>query len=305
MSWFFIAIGAYFLTALNSVIDKYLLRRSIPHPIVYAFYVGLFSIFSVILTPFGFEWPGLFQFGTALSVGVVFLFALVTFFTALKEHEASRVVSIVGGFTPVFILILSGMLLGEALNATELAAFVLLVSGGVVISLHRGAGCGIFHFYKYSCVRSTGTALLSAFLFAIFFVFAKFVFTHQEFISGFVWTRIGSFIAALALIFIPGNRRLIFATTKHVGAKMGGLFIANKALAGVAFLMLNYAIFLGNVTLVNALEGVKYAFLLILVYILTERFPYILREQTSFFVMTQKAVAIVSIFSGMALLALA
>lgn len=297
--WIIVALFAYFLAALNSVIDKYLLKRSIPNPIVYSFYVGIFSAFSIILTPFGLEWPGLEQFVMALAVGVVFLVALVAFFTALKKDEASRTVSIVGGFTPVFILILSGLLLGEALNQSEFYAFIFLVLGGIIISMRKSKKK--IHAYYYG--GSVTMALLAAIFFAFFFVLAKFVFTYQPFISGFVWTRMGSFFAALLLLLIPYNRDLIFNTTRRVSRRTGELFVANKALAGVSFFALNYAIFLGSVTLVNALEGIKYVFLLLIVYILSKRYPHILREKTSFLTMLQKISAIMLIVIGLFLLA--
>ncbi len=112
MSWLLISIAAYFIAALNSVTDKYLLNRSIPDPIVYAFYVGLFSVFTVILTPFGFDWPGATHLLSALFAGAVFLGALIAFFTALKADEASRIVAFVGGLTPIFILVFSSIVFG-------------------------------------------------------------------------------------------------------------------------------------------------------------------------------------------------
>ena len=83
---------------------------------------------------------------------------------------------------------------------------------------------------------------------------------------------------------------------------MGGLFVANKTLAGFAFLMLNYAIAIGNVTLVNALEGVKYIFLLVLVFIISRFRPSILQEETTFLILLQKTTAITLIFLGILLL---
>jgi len=300
--WIIISVASYFLTALNSVVDKYILNRPVGNPLAYAFYVGVFSIFSLILTPFGFEWPGLTQFFAALSVGGVFLFALITFFAALQSDEASRIVSIVGGTTPVFIVILSVFLLEHQFILNEMFALVFLISGSLAISARKNQKCGIFEFYNYRCIQSAQIAILSAFFFALFFVFAKFVFLNQPFVSGFVWTRIGSFLAALIMLLIPHTRRAIFSTTKKVGAKIGGLFVINKAVAGIAFFMLNYAIFLGNIAIVNALEGVKYAFVLLFVYILSKWFPTVLAEDTDRWVMFQKAVAVVLICAGLTIL---
>lgn len=304
MSWLFIAIGAYFLTAVNSVVDKYLLHRTDPHPVAYAFYVGIFSIFTLVLTPFGFEWPGVSQALIALSVGAVFLCALIAFFTALKADEASRIVALVGGFTPIFILIFSDLLLGTVFSAREYYALALLIAGGVLISFRKSKTCGIFELHKYECVRSTEIAILSSVFFALFFVLAKFTFNGQEFVSGFVWTRIGSFLAALLLLFIPAARAHIFHTTKTAGAKVGALFVANKTLAGISFFLLNYAIFLGNIAIVNALEGVKYLFVLVMAYYFSTRMPHILREQVTPLIITQKVGAVALIFAGLFVLAM-
>lgn len=302
MNWVLISVIAYFLSGANSVIDKYLLHRSIPHPLVYAFYVGIFSIFSVIIAPFGLVWPGVEHFLYAIGVGVIFLGALVAFFIALKADEASRIVALVGGATPGFILVLSIFVFGVTPTHREFLALALLVFGTVVISTRRNQKCSLIEFHKHECVQSTEIALLAAFLFALFFVSAKFVFNSQEFISGFVWTRVGSFLGAILLLFIPFVRRQIFHTTKTVKTKTGALFVINKTLAGVAFFLLNYAIAIGNITLVNALEGVKYLFILAIMLIITRKLPTVLAEEITPFVLIQKTVAVVSIALGLVVL---
>ncbi|MEK7134539.1 MAG: hypothetical protein AAB819_02335 [Patescibacteria group bacterium] len=302
MNWVLISVIAYFLSGANSVIDKYLLHRSIPQPLVYAFYVGVFSIFSVIIAPFGLAWPGFEHFLYAIGVGIVFLCALIAFFIALKADEASRIVALVGGATPGFILVLSIFVFGITPTHKELFALAFLVFGTVVISTRRNQKCSLIEFHKHECVQSTEIALLAALLFALFFVSAKFVFNSQEFISGFVWTRIGSFLGALLLLLIPFVRRQIFHTTKNVKAKMGALFVINKTLAGVAFFLLNYAIAIGNIALVNALEGVKYLFILAIMLIITRKLPTVFAEEITPFVLIQKTVAVVSIALGLVVL---
>ena len=94
----------------------------------------------------------------------------------------------------------------------------------------------------------------------------------------------GAFVVAYT-----GRARAYFHTTKTAGAKAGALFIANKTLAGVSFFLLNYAIFLGNIAIVNALEGVKYLFVLILAYYFSTRMPHILREQVTPLVVAQRS----------------
>ena len=301
MNWVLISVIAYFLSGANSVIDKYLLHRSIPHPLVYTFYVGVFSVFSVILAPFGFNWPGIEQFLWAIGVGIIFLAALAAFFIALKADEASRIVALVGGATPGFILVLSIFIFGITPTGNELLALLFLVFGAVVISTRRNQKCSLIELHKHECVQSTEIALLAALLFALFFVAAKFVFSNQEFVSGFVWTRIGSFLGALLLIFIPFVRRQILHD-ENGESICRRAFIANKTLAGISFFMLNYAIALGNIALVNALEGLKYLFILILALIITRKLPAVLAEEITPFVLVQKVVAVAAIAAGLVVL---
>ena len=57
MSWLYFALISYFLAAvLSRVLDKVILKRAVPQPVVYApFYVGLFGLYGLLLVPFGFR----------------------------------------------------------------------------------------------------------------------------------------------------------------------------------------------------------------------------------------------------------
>jgi len=301
MSWIFIAILSYFITAITFVVDKFLLTKSIPSPVAYSFYIGILSIFAFVLAPFGLEWPGVNQFLLSIFVGAVFLFALIMLFTAIKGDELSRAAPIIGGLTPVFVYFLSFLFLGERLDETQIMAFILLILGGVLISIkkHKDANNNQRYF-----TESIKMALLASLLFGIFYVSVKFVFISQPFISGFVWTRLGSFFAALFLLIIPAFRSSIFSSAKIVERKIGALFVMNKALAGCAFVLLNYAIFLGSATLVNALQGVLYAFILFALFLISKKMPYILKEEITRRVVIQKIFSVLLIGAGFTLLVL-
>ena len=162
MSWIIVTGIAYFLTAVNSVIDKYLLNKSIPEPVTYAFYVGVFSIFTLALTPFGFHWPGIWQFIAAILTGTIFLLALISLYTALKADEASRVFAFVGGLSPVLIIIFSAILFDKVLLRHEYYAFLFLVAGSILISFRKSKECGIFELRKHQCVQSMEMALFAS-----------------------------------------------------------------------------------------------------------------------------------------------
>ena len=50
MNWLIVSIIAYLLIALGVILDKFLLSSNrISHPVVYAFYSGLLSFFTIFI----------------------------------------------------------------------------------------------------------------------------------------------------------------------------------------------------------------------------------------------------------------
>jgi drug/metabolite transporter (DMT)-like permease len=133
--WLTVAITAYFINAGIYIADKFLLSKKIHSSITYAFYVGMWSIFNFIILAFDYWTPDLRELGIDLLAGLLFLATLVFWYKALHQSEATRVVPIVGALTPIFSLMLSYIFLGESLTERQLLAFVVLINGGVLISV--------------------------------------------------------------------------------------------------------------------------------------------------------------------------
>lgn len=303
MTWLIVAIIAYFLYAVSSLIDKYILSESVPKPVVYSFYVGVLGIFALVFAPFGLIWPGFTHFFISLFVGGLYLFALLAFFSSLKKGEASRIMPIVGGFAPIFVFLLSYFFLEERFGQAKIIAFLLLVSGGVLISFERNRKLGPEKL-RFS-LKGFISAIFAAFLFAIFYTSLKFVYLNQPFLSGFIWTRIGSFFAAFLLLIPFKNRRAIFDNAAVLKIKTGALIVFNKAIAGFASILLNLAVFLGSVTLINALSGIQYVFVLALVILISKTFPRALEEKTNAAIILQKIFSVSLIGTGLIILGLA
>lgn len=298
MTWFLFAISGYFLNAIVGVVDKSLLgQRPTTKPPVYTFYIGLLSIFALVLAPFGLSWPGLTQFLVALLAGALLLLGLLYLFEALDIGEASRVFPMVGGLTPILILVLSFMFLGERLSQLQVLAFFLLVLGGIIISSKKDGA-------KKNTSKSSKFIISAILLTSISLVLIKYVFIHQGFISGFIWTRIGSFLTALLFLIPASLRQSILSAGKEAKGGLSLLLVSNKAIAGVASVMISFAIFRGSVSLVNALQGIQYAFLLILAVILSQKFPQILEEKITGWIIIQKILAILLIGGGLMILAI-
>ncbi len=306
MNWIIIVLAGHFLNALAFLMDKFLLTKKIPSPFVYAFFIGVLGILALILIPFGVVIPSSPEIVRALVAGATFVIALVFFFAGLKENEASRVIPLTGGFVPAFTFVLAYFFLAERLGSAEVLAFTVLVAGGVLITIEK-KGKGSKKGYIY--------AVIAALVFAVSFVITKQVFIEQEFISGFVWSRIGGFIMAMSFLLIPSARNGILHQPKqpssakasegkkNIFANTAVLFFTGQVAGALGFFLVNYAISLASVSLVNAMQGVQYAFLLIMIVLLSKKFPKIMSEKLTGAVLAQKVVAIILISIGIGLIA--
>lgn len=300
MSWLIIVIVAYFLNALAAVVDKYLLSKRVPQPIVYTFFISVLGLFAIFLIPFGFEIPSIFLILLSLITGISFTFALLYLFSALKDDEATKVMPFIGGLQPIFIFILSYFFLKERLNNIQLLAFIFLVLGTFFITLN-------FNFKKIFKDKIFLEALISTFLFALGYFLTKIIYQNHPFISSFIWIRFGSLLAAASfLVFQKSRRKLINTLKPREGRKRGTstIFVFGQICAAFSFLLINYAIKLNSLSLINGLQGIQYIFLITIVIILSKRFPQILEERLAPKVLVQRILAIFFISLGLLFLTL-
>ncbi|MFA4833718.1 MAG: EamA family transporter [Patescibacteria group bacterium] len=318
--WLVVAISSYFINAGVYIADKFLLSKKIHSSIIYAFLVGIWSIFNFVLLFFDPWLPSGRELSLDLLAGLLFLITLVFWYKALHQSEATRVVPIVGALVPIFSFLLSFIFLGESLTERQLLAFLVLINGGVLISVKRtrfyktremwtrfrevfGDILGGIHARYRPTQRLVLNSIISALFFAVYYVLIKYIYLSQPFIGSFVWSRLGTFIGALLILFIPDWRRGVVEYQRDVKTpKNLAFFFFIRLLAGLAFIMINWAISLGNVALVNSLQGVQYVFLILLVLFLSAKYPHILKEELGGGVMLQKIIGVSLVTIGLYML---
>lgn len=320
MSWLSIAIFAYFINAGVYVADKFLLSKKIHSSVVYAFYVGIWSIFNFAILIFNFWVPAPRELLIDILGGILFLFALVAWYKALHQSEATRVVPIVGALTPIFSLMLSYSFLGDTLSQQHMLAFLVLIFGGILISVKQtrfymfretfdhirekyGEVFGLIHAEYRPTRRLLFNSIASALCFAAYYVMIKYIYMTQPFIGGFVWSRLGTFIGVLAMLFVPDWRRLIKEYRGEARSPKGmAFFMAIRLLAAGAFIMLNWAISLGNVAMVNALQGVQFLFLILIILLMSKVAPDLMEEELGRGVIIQKFIGVGLVSLGLYML---
>ena len=313
--WLLITVLANLFNGAVYLADKYFLSKKVHSSISYTFYVGIWSVGNCVLFLFNRHVPTWSWLLLDLAAGLVFMAALYFWYKALHQGETTKVVPIAGAFIPIFTLLLNYLIGRHNLTGQELGALVILIIGSGLLSARPKDNqwlawwIRLKRFFQPDKVifRSTRrlifNSLLASFIFATYYVFIKFLYDSQGFANAFIWTRLGSFVGALALIAWPASRHLILdKPRRQTTIKSLPLFLLIRIIAFIAFVLSNFAIALADVSLVNSLQGLQYLFLLVIVLTLTKRYPKLVKQEISRDNLWQKISGIILINLGLFLL---
>ncbi len=264
----FLAILAHGLIGISLVWDKVLLkRRETQNLLAYVFWLGAISVFGLILIGFGFKMPSLKLAGIAFAAGALDLIASFFYYSALKSGEASDELAAMGGFGPVATALIAIPLLGTAVGG-DLPGFLFLTAGGFLM----------FFAEKTPLKQMLPKIILAATGFGLMNVLQKIVFNHTNFVSGYVFFTVGTFVGSLALLVPPSWRRQIFQNSQGAEPSSKFWYMFNRFLAGVGSFLVVFAVSRANPSLVQAISGVRYVTIFIGAYLITRLKPSWFRE---------------------------
>jgi drug/metabolite transporter (DMT)-like permease len=292
MTWILLTIFAQAIFAVVVLVDRFMVSTpAINKPVVYAFYNNILLLVVVGLLPFGvIAKPTLEVLELSLLGGVVWAFAIFFLYRALKISEASDISPVFAAVSAVAAFGLSFIFSFGWLTGNLLAGFILLIIGTLLMSYLRFTGKSLL----YVC--------LGGFLYALFSIFLKEIFSQTTFWNGIFWVGLGGAVGALSFLLAPSNRADIRGNLKQSSAGVKMAVVLNKVMAGVASFFVFYAIKLGNVSVINALSGVQFVFLLLFALVFSGKFPEYFSETTHKKTVLQKSIATAIIVAGLALL---
>lgn len=278
MSWVLLAAGAQLLNAVVAVSDKYLVtdEKRLPRPFVYAFYSCLVTAFWLAIYFIGFI-PGLDSVGApklsnvtiptlevvALSFfsAYTFFIALVSLYGTLKRADTSDVMPVVGAVSAISTFGLSFLFLGGHSSPDFLWGILVLAIGTFLVSHLRFSG------------NIAIAAIHSGIFFALHYIAMKGLFIVTDFDNGFFWSRVALVLFTLSWLLVPNYLELIKSQNKVTTKRTSALVLVNKILAGVAGFMILKATDMGDVAVVQALDGLKFVFILVISIFLSRFLP--------------------------------
>lgn len=292
MTWIVLTIVAQAIFAVVVLVDRFMVSTpAINKPVVYAFYNNILLLIVVGILPFGVvlkPTPGVLEL--SFLAGVAWAFSIFFLYRALKISEASDVSPVFAAISAIAAFGLSFIFSLGWLTGNFLAGFVLLIIGTLVMS----------------CLRFTRKSLLyvclGGCLYAFFSIFLKEIFNQTTFWNGLFWVGMGGVVGALLFLLVPSNRADIRGNLKQSSVGVKTAVVLNKTMAGFASFFVIYAIKLGNVSVINALSGVQFVFLLLFALIFSRKFPEYLRETTHRRTVLEKSIATAIIIAGLTLL---
>ncbi|MDI3496149.1 MAG: EamA-like transporter family [Patescibacteria group bacterium] len=311
MNWLTVALTAYLLLAIANLLDKFLVDNVLKSSKAYAFINGIMGLLVFVAAPWFLNWPGFFWFSFNIFSGFLFALALWSLYESLKRGDASRVLVFIGGLTPLFSILFSIILFQEKFSVNQWFGMGFMLLGVLLIAFLPQSRNFLWRFLHWLGLKKENlkagldVALASAFFYSLYFIATKYAYSNQPFVSTFLWTRLGAAIFVSFFLFNKKNRADIYDLfKKKTPTKNQGLVVFNQALGSGGFLLQNYAISLGSVAIINALQGFQYAFLLIISSILAVFYPKLLKETFSWPIILQKTGAVLLIGVGLYFIAL-
>lgn len=231
----------------------------------YAFGVAVLSLSAVFLIPFGIYWPSMDLFLIMITSGAIFFVGLVLLYKAIKESDVSVAATQVGTMGAIFTYFFSVLILKDTLSPVNLVTFFFLILGILLLGKTE----------KHILIP----AIFAGALFGLYYVLLKLSFNVAGFMNGLFWTRMGFVGGALVSLVFRHVRKEVGFTYQFSSGKSKLFFVFNKVLAGIGFVVLYFAINLGNVSLVNGLLGIQFVITFLLVLFFGNRVSGI-REKT-------------------------
>jgi len=289
------AVIAHGLIGASLVWDKVLLkRRGTKNLFSYVFWLGAMSVFGVILVPFGYHSPNIGVMTLAFAAGVLNLVGSFFYYAALKRGEASETLAVMGGFSPVATALIGYALLSHHMNSMQFVGFALLTAGGFVM----------FFSEKHSWKRLLPPVLLASGSFGLVNVMEKMVYDRTNFVSGYVWFTIGTFVGAMAILIPRSWRRQILEESAHDEPRNRFWYFVNRFVSGVGSFLIFYAISLTHPAIVDAISGVRYVVIFVGAILLTKFKPDWLREGFHGGQLLTKSIATALVVAGLVLVGL-
>jgi uncharacterized membrane protein len=298
--WLILGLTSAALWGAVSVVDKIVIEKHIPEPLIYALFMGAYGLVSALvvgsMAPIHFEPVG----STLLAFlsGVLYFVYIWFYFMALSRSNATAVVAL-AQITPLFAIVWGNLLLGETFKVINYGGAISIVLGAVLISLECHQGAARLHLRFNTALSLMVAACLVRSLSDLFLKYPLQEISPQD---GFFWPRLGIFIGALAIVACGSTRHQLRVALRQMSWRINLLIGGSEATALVGVLAITLAYQHGPLGLVSASGATQPLFILLLVWLLNRIKPGMVPDRTNRCLLTNRFIPLLLIIGGVYLL---
>jgi drug/metabolite transporter (DMT)-like permease len=291
MEWFVYALLAPILWAGCNVLDKIILEKHIKNPISYQIVISFFDIIGIIIlliiAPIS---TNIFGFFMGIVIGIIGVIAVIFYNKSMKDEEASRVVPL-AYISSIFIPILAYLFLGEVFGFQKYLGIIFIAIGSILISFKKTIK-------KWHFSSAVKFMIISAFLWGISSIIAKYVLNSIDYFSLTLWQFLGYIVTIPVFLASNNIRENFWGCVKIFNKKTFSLMILNTIIYLIAILSFYFAISISSVSLVYAIVSTQPFFIFTYMLIITKVAPTVTTEKIDKSSITFKIIAICLIFIG-------
>ncbi len=288
MLWVYFTILSAIAWSITNIIDKYTLDKYVRNPMIGTIFMGCIGLIAAFITSQIIEFliPTTDLIILLLMGGITYTAAVVFYFKAIVIDEVSRVTSLFS-LTPIFVLILATIFLGEIFTVQKYVGIILIVVGSFIISIKRGD--------KLELSKSLSLMVLSTIFFSLNNIVSKYALGSLDYWNVFIWMRIGAFLPIPLLLYFYRKQTLEVLTQKP----KGGIYLGIAEIMNIiGVILFTIALSYGFVSLVAALGKIQNFIVLIFATLISVFIPRIIKEELKGSTISQKFIAISLMVAG-------
>lgn len=241
----FYTIIASLFWALGNVFDHHLTARTVKNPLALTFLAFCVRIPIVILffLFFGFFIPSPSILFIVIAGGIATVVALFCYYYSQEKEEASSVMLMFTVFSPILILLLSFLFLGEQLEGKEWAGFWLLLAASVFASMRRTHE--IFHISKIFWLM-----LLATIGWSVADIISKYATPFfPSSVHLFTWTMAGIALGSFVFLFSTSWRKKGILDISHFKRADFVLHFTSVGMSTIGYLLFFKAVYLEKISI--------------------------------------------------------
>jgi len=291
MIWVIAALISYFFWSLVNVGEKYLVAKKINNPYVYLVLLTWVGLFSLLLIPFvDFYVPESKYLFWLILAGCFYFFGGLPYVRALKLEDITRI-NIWWNLIPFFSFIIAWISINEHLSQKQFVAFIILFAGSVLASIKIKNRNILFS-------KVIGLMIVATLFYSGYAVILRYLGQFLPFMLIFIWVSIIMIICTLFLFLSKSFRQDFRSDLRQMKGGVANGVISVALLDKIGSLFNIWALSLGPVSLIFALEGSQTLFVFLLVAFLSYFFPKILKEDIDKYNLLIKFGALILIIIG-------